>query len=152
MHLTGHELALVPNIVAAIDIVGGYMGVRSANRNARTLARDRYMLDRRTETYLDLLKAAHIRGVKIDEAFRLRPGQPPALDRRVDLLSDPETLFAARLMAYETQKVYDLWVRFDAQTNEFEAFWIGWRQQHRVVPGEVPDIEKQPGVAEANLK
>jgi hypothetical protein len=38
--LTGHELTLVSSGVAAIAIVGGYLGVRSANRSAVKIARE----------------------------------------------------------------------------------------------------------------
>jgi hypothetical protein len=39
MHLTDHEVALSGSVVALVAIVGGYLGVRSANRNALKLAR-----------------------------------------------------------------------------------------------------------------
>jgi hypothetical protein len=40
MHLTGHELTLISSGVAAIAIIGGYLGVRAANRNAVRIAKD----------------------------------------------------------------------------------------------------------------
>jgi hypothetical protein len=40
MILTGNELAAASGAVAAIGILGGYLGVRSANRNALQIARE----------------------------------------------------------------------------------------------------------------
>jgi hypothetical protein len=40
MILTGNELAAASSAVAAIGILGGYLGVRSANRNALQIARE----------------------------------------------------------------------------------------------------------------
>jgi hypothetical protein len=39
MYLTDHELTAASSVVAALAIVGGYLGIRSANRNALKLAR-----------------------------------------------------------------------------------------------------------------
>jgi hypothetical protein len=49
MQLTANELALVSSIVAIIAIVGGYLGVRSANKTAITIARDERAARRRSE-------------------------------------------------------------------------------------------------------
>lgn len=40
MNLTGHELTAASSAVAALAIIGGYLGVRSANRNAIKIARE----------------------------------------------------------------------------------------------------------------
>jgi hypothetical protein len=40
MQLTGHELTAASSAVTALAIVGGYLGVRSANRNAVMVARE----------------------------------------------------------------------------------------------------------------
>jgi hypothetical protein len=49
MELTTDELTLVPSVVAIIAIVGGYMGVRSANQTAVAIARDERDAQRRSE-------------------------------------------------------------------------------------------------------
>jgi hypothetical protein len=56
MQLTTHELSIVPSIVAVIAIVGGYLGVRSANRTSVAIARDERAARRQSE--LDTLKRA----------------------------------------------------------------------------------------------
>ena len=56
MHLTAHELALVPSTVAIAAIVGGYLGVRSANTTAVSIARDERAARRRSD--LDAQKRA----------------------------------------------------------------------------------------------
>jgi hypothetical protein len=38
VRLTGHELELIPSVVAAIAIVGGYLGVSAANRTTLNVA------------------------------------------------------------------------------------------------------------------
>jgi hypothetical protein len=40
VYLTGHELTLIPSGVAAIAIVGGYLGVRTANHNTARITRE----------------------------------------------------------------------------------------------------------------
>lgn len=54
MQLTAHELSIIPTIVAVIAIVGGYLGVRSANRTSVIIARDERAARRGSE--LDTLK------------------------------------------------------------------------------------------------
>jgi hypothetical protein len=54
VNLTGHELTAASSAVAALAIVGGYLGVRSANRNAVEIAREERSSRRRDE--LDVLK------------------------------------------------------------------------------------------------
>jgi hypothetical protein len=54
VHLTGDELTAASSAVAAVAIVGGYLGVRSANRNALKIAREERSSRRKEE--LDALK------------------------------------------------------------------------------------------------
>jgi hypothetical protein len=56
MQLTTHELTSIPSAVAVIAIVGGYLGVRSANLTAVAIAREERDARRRSE--LDTLKRA----------------------------------------------------------------------------------------------
>jgi hypothetical protein len=54
MHITGYELTAASSAVAALAIVGGYLGVSSANRNALKIAREERSAKRKDE--LDALK------------------------------------------------------------------------------------------------
>ena len=54
VNLTEHELTAASSAVAALAIVGGYLGVRSANRNAVKIAREERSSRRHDE--LDALK------------------------------------------------------------------------------------------------
>ena len=54
MHLTGNELSAASSVVAALAIIGGYLGVRSANHNALTIAREERSAKQNDE--LDKLK------------------------------------------------------------------------------------------------
>jgi hypothetical protein len=54
MPITGHELTALPSVVAAIAIIGGYVGVRSANQNTLNLAREERSSRQKDE--LDALK------------------------------------------------------------------------------------------------
>jgi hypothetical protein len=56
MQLTTHELTAIPSAVAVIAIAGGYLGVRSANLTAVSIAREERAARRRGE--LDTLKRA----------------------------------------------------------------------------------------------
>ena len=56
MHLTDHELTAASSAVAALAIIGGYLGVRSANLNALKIAREER--SSRREDELDALKRA----------------------------------------------------------------------------------------------
>jgi gas vesicle protein len=40
MHITGNELTAASSVVAALAIIGGYLGVRSANQNALKISRE----------------------------------------------------------------------------------------------------------------
>jgi hypothetical protein len=60
MVLTGNELAAASSAVAAIGILGGYLGVRSANRNALQIAREERTTRRRDELD-DLKRATYVR-------------------------------------------------------------------------------------------
>lgn len=54
MYLTQHELTAASSAVAALAILGGYLGVRSANRNALKIAREERSSRHRAE--LEALK------------------------------------------------------------------------------------------------
>jgi hypothetical protein len=54
VHITGHELTVASSAVAGLAIVGGYLGVSSANRNALKIAREERSSQRKDE--LDALK------------------------------------------------------------------------------------------------
>lgn len=56
MYLTQHELTAASSAVAALAILGGYLGVRSANRNSLKIAREERVSRRHNE--LDALKRA----------------------------------------------------------------------------------------------
>lgn len=60
MVLTGHELTVASSAVAVLAIVGGYLGVRSANRNALKIAREERSSRRRDELN-DLRRATYAR-------------------------------------------------------------------------------------------
>jgi hypothetical protein len=64
VRLTGNDLTAASSIVAALAIVGGYLSVRSANRNAIKIAREERdarheerLWDRRADLYVDLIQA-----------------------------------------------------------------------------------------------
>jgi len=54
VQLTDHELTAASSVVAALAIMGGYLGVRSANRNALAIAREERSARRRSD--MDALK------------------------------------------------------------------------------------------------
>jgi hypothetical protein len=51
VYITDHELTVASSAVAALAIVGAYLGVRSANRNAVRIAREERSSERQTELY-----------------------------------------------------------------------------------------------------
>jgi hypothetical protein len=61
MHITGNELTAASSAVAALAIVGGYLGVRSANQNALKISREERSSKRKEE--LDALKRGVYVGV-----------------------------------------------------------------------------------------
>lgn len=60
MQLTGNELTAASSVVAALAIVGGYFGVRSANRNAVKIAREERSARREAEANA-LMRATYAR-------------------------------------------------------------------------------------------
>jgi hypothetical protein len=150
VHLTGHELILVPSAVAAVAIVGGYAGVRSANSNQRAVIREQYVRDHLTETYLLVLRAVHFRGVLVDEHYRMPPGGTSVLPTRVNQATAEEAEFGARLLAHASQEVYDLWYAYCRQTDELIRFLDGLRQEYHTVPAAIPGMEERADAVEAN--
>jgi hypothetical protein len=54
VQLTNQELTAASSLVAVVAIVGGYLGIRSANRNALAIAKDTRAAQRKSD--LDALK------------------------------------------------------------------------------------------------
>jgi hypothetical protein len=50
IHLTSNELSAASSIVAALAIIGGYLGVRSANQNALKIAREERRSQKKEES------------------------------------------------------------------------------------------------------
>jgi hypothetical protein len=145
MHLTPTELDVLPNIVAAIAIIGGYIGVRSANRSQLRLSHETYQRDRLTETYLDMLKGVHLRDAQLDDSY-YRPMAKPSRTPQVsefDPTTDDETLFAARLLAYASPEIDELWGKFAHSTTEFDNLLIALRQSTGVAPADLKGDERR---------
>lgn len=62
MQLTEHELTAASSAVAALAIVGGYLGVRSANRNSVRIAREERSSRRESEANA-LMRATYARSL-----------------------------------------------------------------------------------------
>lgn len=105
------------------------------------LVRAQYVRDHRTETYLRLLEGVHIREVMAEEAARLPQGQPSAV-KEADLGSDMERQFAARLRAFGSQRVWDLYADLDRRTTELVAVLNGMRVIHEMPPAAIEGIEQ----------
>ncbi len=97
MHVTASELDVLPSAVAVIAIIGGYLGVSSANRNQQRLTQATYHRDRLTETYIDLLKGVHLRNAQLDNTYTRPIGEASHTPKKsqFDPTTDDETLFAA---------------------------------------------------------
>lgn len=62
MQLTGHELTAASSAVAALAIMGGYLGIRSANRNAVRIAKEERS-SRREDEANALMRATYARSL-----------------------------------------------------------------------------------------
>lgn len=132
MHLTGHEIELIPSAVAAIAIIGSYFGVRSANHNSRLMAKDQYLQGNQTQTYISILKGIHFRALLLQTRINQRPGeQLPTALQKADLSSDDEALFSAQLYAYSTNEIYKRWVEFSQQSRELEELIVRIKSTRR---------------------
>ena len=85
MMLTAHELTALSSVVAALAIIGGYLGVRSANQNALKIAREE-----RSSKRADELKA-----LKLSTYVEC----VSMLDRLEESLKDPKQKSNAELIA-----------------------------------------------------
>jgi hypothetical protein len=119
------------------------------NWNQRMLVRAQYVRDHRTETYLRLLECVHIREVMAEEAARLPQGQPSAV-KEADLGSDMERQFAARLRAFGSQRVWDLYADLGRRTTELVALLNGMRVIHEMPPAAIEGIEQAEEVRRAD--
>lgn len=139
MHITTTELGIAPSVVATVAIIGAYLNVRSTNRSQARLTHESYDRDRLTETYIDLLKGIHFRNAQLDDTYS-RPINAPARTptrSEFDPTTDNEALFVARLMAYASPKVDNLWGEFAKLTTEFDNYMITLRQAMRCPPEQV---------------
>lgn len=145
MHITATELDIVPSVVAVIAIVGTYLGVNSTNRSQLRLAQGSCQRDRLAETYIDLLKGVHNRNAQLDDTYSRPMNRAPRTPTKseVDLTSDEETLFAARLTAYASPKVNRLWGEFALHAVEFDNYMISLRASTGVPPSEVEGDRRQ---------
>jgi uncharacterized protein YukE len=136
VHITTAELDALPSAVAALAIVGAYLGVHSTNRSQVRLARGTYDRDRRAETYIDLLKGVQHRNAQLDDTYTRQINQKPRTPTRaeIDFTSDVEVLFAARLMAYASPEVDKLWGEFALATTDLDNYMIALREKTGLRP------------------
>jgi len=144
MHLTHTELNLLPDLVAFVAVIGGYLGVAAANRNSARLAREAYGRERLTETYLDLLKGVHLRNAQLDDSYTRPLGKPPRTPAETDPTTEDEAIFGARLMAYASAEVDRLWGEFAALTSKFDELLIATRQATGLAPIDVHSPARLP--------
>jgi uncharacterized protein YukE len=145
MHVTASELDLVPSAVAAIAIIGGYLGVRSASRGQLRLSREAYQRDRLTETYLDVLKGVHLRNAQLTDSYSRPIGAPSHTPKasEFDPTTADETLFAARLAAYASPEVDQMWGDFAKRTTEFDNLMNMFRAATGTPPAEFHGAQRQ---------
>ena len=128
-------------------IVAGYLGVRSSNRSQLMLTREEYLRDRLTETYLGLLQGVHLRGAQLEEARDVPLDQPLRTPMKADFdpTADREVMSAARLLAYASPEVEELWRAFTIETHAFDGTLHMLRQVLGKPPGEIRDpvVEQQ---------
>jgi hypothetical protein len=62
--LTGNEVGITSSIVAAVAVIAGYLGVRSANQSALDLAREERAENRRNEI-LELRRSTYARCMEV---------------------------------------------------------------------------------------
>jgi hypothetical protein len=105
MHITENELTAASSAVAALAIVGGHLGVRSANQNALRISREERSSKRQEE--LNALK----RGVYVN-----------ALDK-LSALADAE----AELSGMATDTAASSQLRPDAVRRQIEARQVAFR-------------------------
>lgn len=87
VHLTEHELAAASSAVAAMAIVGGYLGVRSANRNAVRIAKEERS-SRREDEETALIRATYAKSLAALNALAVASmefSKPKAAMRSVDI-------------------------------------------------------------------
>src|SRR6266542_452431 len=87
VYLTEHELAAASSAVAAIAIVGGYLGVRSANRNAIRIAEEERS-SRREDEASALIRATYAKNLASLNALAVASmefSEPKSAMRSVDI-------------------------------------------------------------------
>jgi hypothetical protein len=97
MFLTGNELAAASSAVAAFGIIGGYLGVKSANRNALRIAREERSARRREELN-DLKRATYARFLAALTVLAAASAEQEAVT------AAPEIRGQARLDAFKKRK------------------------------------------------
>ena len=144
MHLTQTELIILANVIALVAVIGGCLSVVSSNRNAVRIARGAFWQERVTETYLDLLKGVHARGVQLDDSYTRPLGKPPRATAEADPTAEDEAVFGARMLAYASPDVERLWGDFALLASKFDSLLIATRQATGLAPIDVQGSARQP--------
>lgn len=147
MILTGHELTAIPSAVAMLAIIGGYIGVRSANRNALGIAREERSSRRQDEfdalkrtTYARLLAAlTSLASAALEQEAVVANDQIRGEQRISLMIKKKEALAEARNIAAELDLLAPDALR-DLANNSLETARLCSRQSEAVFTQEAAKL------------
>jgi hypothetical protein len=117
VHITGAELTLGSLVVAIVAIIAGVLSSRFAASSQRQMAREQFLIEQRTKTYVDLLAAtAGKREGSIDNALYRMGGE-----------------LTARIEAFASAEAYKAWTNFIHASVRYERSLHG---DYEVKPAE----------------
>lgn len=105
MHITSTELTAGSLVVAIVAIIASVVSTRFAATSQRQLAREQFLIEQRTKTYVDLLAAtAGKREGPIDNALYRMEGE-----------------LTARIEAFASTEAYKAWTNFILASVRYEG-------------------------------
>jgi hypothetical protein len=113
MHITSDEIAAGSLVVAGLAVIVSVVTSHAANTNQRRLAKDQYLREQLTKTYLDLLAVG----------CGKREGSVDAM------LFSIEGDLSARLLAYASADVHKAWTKYVVCTARYERLLKGDRRR-----------------------
>jgi hypothetical protein len=118
---------------ASADLKASIDAAAANTRAEIDSATRQYHLDRLTDTYMQILQGVHVRDVRLTRLATLpREKWPASLAHQDD--DEYEMRFVARLMAYASPEMAELWYTFHAAYEGLTRAYEGVRARHSDTP------------------
>jgi hypothetical protein len=127
---------IVGLIAAAATIIAAIITAITTNRIMKKIAAVKFQRERLDETYQDVLRGVTLREAQIKNSLEREEGAPSrTAASEYDPTTADETQFGARMLAYASPEVEQLWRRFVEETKALDRFLDAIRGRSGMAPG-----------------